>query len=112
MDAGHGIAARVGAAVAGCIAALAFSISLASADPTADPHKPDITRNYCPGGRWNIWGLAAGCDGDQYPDGSFWHQSMELLITGPQFSYECVVGVEPNLGPPPPGGCDGAIPAA
>lgn len=110
MELGHGVAARVGALLAGCIAALAFSIPAASADPPADPHQPNMATGYCPGGQWNSW-RAAWCDGAKYPDGSFWHQSMESWMTGPQFSTDCVGGDEPNPGPPPPGGCDGAIPA-
>ncbi|WP_243703576.1 hypothetical protein, partial [Mycobacterium marinum] len=69
------------------------------------------TLGYCPGGRWG-WGELAVCDGEKYPDGSFWHQWMETYMTGPQFYYDCVGGDEPLPGPPPPGGCDGAIPPA
>ena len=37
-------------------------------------------------------------------------QWMKTWMTGPQFYYDCVGGDEPLPGPPPPGGCDGAIP--
>ena len=62
-----------------------------------------------PGWSWG-WGELAVCDGEKYPDGSFWHQWMKTWMTGPQFYYDCVGGDEPLPGPPPPGGCDGAIP--
>jgi len=55
-------------------------------------------------------GQLAVCDGEKYPDGSFWHQWMKTWMTGPQFYYDCVGGDEPVPGPPPPGGCDGEIP--
>ncbi|BBX95640.1 hypothetical protein [Mycobacterium lacus] len=100
--------ARHGAAILGCAAAFAFSTAVASADPP-DPHQPDMTKGYCPGGRWGFGNLAV-CDGEKYPDGSFWHQWMKTWIVGPQFYYDCVSGDEPLPGPPPPGGCDGAIP--
>ena len=116
--------ARLGAATLGCAVALMFSTAVASADPpdpnnpgtpasadSPDPHKPDITKGYCPGGRWG-WGSLGVCDGVKYPDGSFWHQWMRTWATGPQFYYDCVGGDEPLPGPPPPGGCDGAIPPA
>ncbi|ACC42250.1 MULTISPECIES: hypothetical protein [Mycobacterium ulcerans group] len=101
---------RLGAAILGGVAALMFSTAVATADPP-DPHQPDMTKGYCPGGRWG-WGELAVCDGEKYPDGSFWHQWMRTYMTGPQFYYDCVGGDEPLPGPPPPGGCDGAIPPA
>ena len=99
--------ARHRAAILGCAAALGLSTTAASADP--DPHQPDMTKGYCPGGRWGYGNLAV-CDGEKYPDGSFWHQWMKTWIVGPQFYYDCVGGDEPLPGPPPPGGCGGAIP--
>ncbi|OBK44174.1 hypothetical protein [Mycobacterium sp. 1081908.1] len=99
---------RHSAAILGCAAALVLSPAVASADPP-DPHQPDLTKGYCPGGRWGFGDLAV-CDGEKYPDGSFWHQWMNTYYLGPQFRYDCVGGDEPLPGPPPPGGCSGAIP--
>lgn len=101
--------ARLSTAILGCAAALVFPASVASADPP-DPHQPDMTKGYCPGGRWGFGDLAV-CDGEKYPDGSFWHQWMQTWFTGPQFYFDCVSGGEPLPGPPPPGGCGGAIPS-
>jgi hypothetical protein len=72
---------RHGAAILGCAAAFVLSTAVASADPP-DPHQPDMTKGYCPGGRWGYGSLAV-CDGDKYPDGSFWHQWMKTWIAGP-----------------------------
>jgi len=71
---------RVSAAVLSCAAAFVLSSAIATADPP-DPHQPDMTKGYCPGGRWvtAIW----PCDGEKYPDGSFWHQWMKTWIVGP-----------------------------
>ncbi|AGC63689.1 putative secreted protein [Mycobacterium liflandii 128FXT] len=91
---------RLGAAILGGVAALMFSTAVATAGPP-DPHQPDMTKGYCPGGRWG-WGELAVCDGEKYPDGSFWHQWMRTYMTGPQFYYDCVGGDEPLPGPPPP----------
>lgn len=49
--------ARLSTAILGCAAALVFPASVASADPP-DPHQPDMTKGYCPGGRWGC-GLPA-----------------------------------------------------
>jgi len=93
---------RFGAAMLGCAAAIVFSAGVASAAPW-DPHLPDYTKNFCPGGH----GVA--CDGQKYPDGSYWHQwgSNEY-----GWHYDCVSGNEPFPALLPPGGCDGAIPPA
>ena len=58
---------------------------IAGADPQ-DPHKPDITHDYCPGGQWGYGSLGV-CDGDKYPDGSYWHQWMKTYFGGPKFHY-------------------------
>ena len=79
---------RLGAAILGCVAAFMFSTAVASADPP-DPHKPDMTKGYCPGGRWG-WGELAVCDGEKYPDGSYWHQWTKTYIAGPKWYYDCV----------------------
>ena len=103
---------RQGAAILSAAAIVfsagSFSTGIASAQPP-DPHKPDITKNFCPGGQWGFGRLRV-CDGEKYPDGSFWHQWVQNYGFGPQFYYDCVSGGEPIPAPPPPGGCDGAIP--
>ncbi|RFZ65637.1 hypothetical protein DE4576_03407 [Mycobacterium marinum] len=72
---------RLGAAILGGVAALMFSTAVATAGPP-DPHQPDMTKGYCPGGRWG-WGELAVCDGEKYPDGSFWHQWMRTYAPPP-----------------------------
>ena len=96
------------AAISSFAAALAVSTAIAGADPP-DPHQPDMTKGVCPGGRWGYGNLAV-CDGEKYPDGSFWHQWMKTWMVGLQFYYDCVGGDEPLPGPPSPSGCDGTIP--
>lgn len=88
---------RRGGAILGCAAALVLSPATASAD-LPDPHQPDMTKGFCPGGRWGYGNLAV-CDGEKYPDGSFWHQWMKTWIVGPQFYYDCVGGDEPLARP-------------
>jgi hypothetical protein len=48
----------------------------------------------------------------EIPDGSYWHQWMKTYIAGPKFYYDCVgdSGNSTFPAPPPPGGCEGAIP--
>ena len=102
--------AGLGAALLGCAAALLSSASVVSADPP-DPHQPELTHNYCPGGRWGF-GVQV-CDGEKYPDGSYWHQWMQSDSYGwSEFHYDCVGDSGNNVfpAPPPPGGCNGAIP--
>jgi hypothetical protein len=107
---------RFGAAVLGCAAAIVSCAAVASADPP-DPHQPDLTQNYCPGGQWGFSSLQV-CDGEKYPDGSYWHHWTRNEGDGyysapnPSWHYDCVGGDEPLPGPPPPGGCAGAIPPA
>ncbi|MGH3562118.1 MAG: hypothetical protein ACRDTN_10080 [Mycobacterium sp.] len=93
---------------------LVWLLPLASADPpgSSDPHQPDLTKNFCPGGQWGVGRLRV-CDGEKYPDGSYWHQWMGgNRLVGPTWNYDCVGDSGNNVmpGPPPPGGCDGAIP--
>lgn len=99
---------RLGAAMFGCVAVILGAAANASAQPP-DPHKPDITKGYCPGGQWGFGKLAV-CDGVKYSDGSFWHQWTTTYAGGPRWYYDCMSGDEPLPAPPPPGGCDGAIP--
>ena len=107
------------AAVLGCVMAIVSS-AVVSAD-APDPHQPDLARNYCPGGQWNAF-YTQVCDGQKYPDGSYWHQWVRdpseggriLVTTGPQWHHDCVGDSGNNVlpAPPPPGGCAGAIPRA
>jgi hypothetical protein len=89
------------------------------------PHQPDLTQNYCPGGQWSSgWGTGyyvQVCDGEKYPDGSYWHQwmhdpgyNMYTVTHGPEWHHDCVGDSGNNVfpAPPPPGGCAGAIPPA
>lgn len=104
--------ARIGTALLSCTAAIMLSSGVASADPP-DPHIPDLPTNYCEGQRF----MGYVCDGTKYPDGSFWHQWRESQDYGeswgpPIWHFDCVSGDEPFPAPPPPGGCDGAIPPA
>jgi hypothetical protein len=99
---------RFGAAVLGCAAAIVSCAAVASADPP-DPHQPELTRNWCPGGQWGFSSLRV-CDGEKYPDGSYWHQWMGANKLDSSWHYDCVGGDEPLPAPPPPGGCAGAIP--
>lgn len=102
---------RLGAAVLGCAAAIVTSAAVASADPP-DPHQPDLPKNYCPGGQWGFGRLRV-CDGEKYADGSYWHQWMGGNgWVGPTWNYDCVgdSGNSTFPAPPPPGGCNGAIP--
>jgi hypothetical protein len=97
--------------VLGCAAAIVSSAAVASADPP-DPHQPEMTRNFCPGGQWGYGNLSV-CDGEKYPDGSYWHQwTNGHSWANTTWHYDCVAGDEPLPAPPPPGGCAGAIPPA
>jgi hypothetical protein len=88
------ITALLGAFVAIILAAPA------QANPL-DPHVPDITRNNCPGGRGGF-GIVY-CDGEHYPDGSFWHQIMGYnSISG---DLQCVRDDGSMLPPKDPTGC-------
>ncbi|MBS9534606.1 hypothetical protein KIH27_13515 [Mycobacterium sp. M1] len=98
-------------ALIGCVAATVVPSAPAFADPP-DPHQPEMTRNFCPGGQWGFGRLRI-CDGEKYADGSYWHQWMsDGGWGGPTFHYDCVGDSGNNVmpAPPPPGGCDGAIP--
>lgn len=103
---------RLCGAMLGAAAVMVSSAAVATADPP-DPHKPDMTKSYCPGGQWGFGHLGV-CDGEKYPDGSYWHQWMKTYIGGPKWYYDCVGDSGNNTfpAPPPPGGCDGAIPPA
>lgn len=99
------------ALAAACAATAVLSAPSASAG-APDPHQPDLTKNFCPGGQFGFGRLRV-CDGEKYPDGSYWHQWMGGNgLVGPTWNYDCVGDSGNNVfpGPPPPGGCDGAIP--
>ncbi len=102
-------------AVVGCAAAIVSSAAVASAGPLdLDPHQPDLPKNHCPGGQWGVGRLRV-CDGEKYPDGSYWHQwEGGNRLVGPTWNYDCVGDSGNNIfpAPPPPDGCDGAIPPA
>ena len=116
---------RLGAAMLGCAAAIVSSAAVANADPP-DPHQPDLTQNYCPGGQLSSgWGTGYNVqvsDGEKYPDGSYWHQWMHdpsdngyiTTWAGPERYHDCVGESGNNVfsAPPPPAGCAGAIPPA
>jgi hypothetical protein len=116
---------RFGTAVLGCVAAIVSSAAaVASADPP-DPHQPDLTQNYCPGAQWSfdLQGPynTQVCDGEKYPDGSYWHQWKHYASDSgvyswypPEWHHDCVGDSGNNAfpAPPPPGGCAGAIPPA
>lgn len=61
-----------------------------------------------------MYGGVGVCDGARYPDGSYWHQWQDngYIGVGVTWHYDCVGdNGNPNFpAPPPPGGCDGAIP--
>ncbi|MDD4868261.1 MAG: hypothetical protein PHQ28_14445 [Mycobacterium sp.] len=60
------------AALAACAA-----VALAAAARAApDPHMPDPLRGYCPGGGAGNVLMGGWCDGEHYPDGSYWHKFM------------------------------------
>jgi hypothetical protein len=99
-----GVITRVLAAL---VAAVLLTPAEAHADPSLpNPHDPIFVRGYCPGNRAQEWTAYGRCDGWPYADGSFWR------VTGLGFtemSRECVVGVDFNVSPAPPGGCGGAV---
>lgn len=100
--------ARLSTAILGCAAALVFPASVASADPP-DPHQPDMTKGYCPGGRWGFGDLAV-CDGEV--PRRLVLTPVDANVVLPAHSFTSIVsGGEPLPGPPPPGGCGGAIPS-
>ena len=95
-------------AAAGILAAaqLVGSVPITHAGPpgTDDPHTPNPEYNYCPGGGSGDPG-SYWCDGEPYPDGSFWH----MFKRAHTWHAYCVVDKGNPVPPPaPPGGCDGA----
>lgn len=79
--------------------------------PWQNPHYPDMTHGSCAGGNGGGFGVGY-CDGEHYPDGSYWHQTYSWNTYGGTLSFdqpECVVDPDggPLPQPAPPGGCDG-----
>ena len=94
-------------AAAGTVFTLSTAAPAAHADPPppwTDPHYPDITHGNCAGGQGGAFGISY-CDGEHYPDGSFWHQILGLGtgLAKPQ----CVRDDGTPQPPPAPGGCGG-----
>lgn len=97
--------------VAGAAAAAAVLFSWpAHADPPppwADPHFPDKQHGSCAGGTGGAFGFG-WCDGEHYPDGTYWHQ----IVWGNQYGSGgqtpvCVRDDGSPQPPPAPGGCGG-----
>ncbi|MFV1363791.1 hypothetical protein AAHH97_10165 [Mycolicibacterium elephantis] len=97
----------VGAVTAAALATAATG----SANQEMDPHMPNTTQGYCPGGGFGGatgWGY---CDGIKYPDGSYWHQlRAPAPFVGSTITLTCVIDDGSPVPPPaPPGGCGGAV---
>ena len=93
-------------------AVLTSTTLLFSGTAHADPsHKPNLTTGDCPGGKGGILAVA-WCNGEKFPDGSYWHN---VAMTGgtfatPRFEMNCVIdNAFPSGTPAPPGGCGGAV---
>ncbi|WP_133164977.1 hypothetical protein [Mycolicibacter virginiensis] len=87
--------------------ALVFA-GVAQADPA---QKPNLTTGDCPGGKGGMLAVA-WCNGEKFPDGSYWHN---VAMTGgtfatPRFEMNCVIDdAFPSGTLAPPGGCGGAV---
>lgn len=56
-------------------AVLAVGLGMSpKAHADVDPHTPNGSALWCQGGMGNV-ALIPYCDGQHYPDGSFWHQT-------------------------------------
>lgn len=87
----------------------------------ADPHIPNPSTGECAGGSMGspIW--MGFCDGERYPDGSYWHTRQWGIplygnpnglagTNGGPNGAECVIDNGTPVPPPaPPGGCGGAV---
>ncbi|WP_343601430.1 hypothetical protein [Mycobacterium sp.] len=82
-----------------------------SLPPTFDPHVPNTAEGWCPGGGVGGFNGFGFCDGDRYPDGSYWHQVRgNAPFAGSVLTLTCVVDNGSPVPPPaPPGGCGGAV---
>lgn len=103
-----------GVSITAAVIALACAAG-AAADPNVppgtDPHVPNTTSGFCPGGGFGGvvgWGY---CDGVPYPDGSYWHQvRIPAPFVGTTINLQCVVNDGSAIPPAaPPGGCGGAV---
>lgn len=101
--------------IAGAVLSCSGIFPAATAAAGPDPHIPDPMHNYCPGGGMGSMLWLGYCDGERYPDGSYWHQVQNGLpmIDHPAGFFgvpmECVVdNGTPVPAPAPPGGCGGA----
>lgn len=80
-----------------------------------DPHLPDPLHDHCAGGRVGSLMSDGYCDGEAYPDGSYWHavQYGAATVEHPSgwmaLSKECVVHDGSGTRPAPSGGCGGAV---
>lgn len=75
-----------------------------AAPPGLDPHFPNQQYSHCPGG-WAWWG-GGYCDGEHYPDGTYWHQLTYMGIG----RVDCVIDNGDAIPPlAPAGGCGGAV---
>lgn len=80
-----------------------------------DAHNPDPFRDHCFGGRAGSLMDDGHCDGEPYPDGTFWrvtqHGAPSVERPGGWMSLakECVVADGAGTRPAPPGGCGGAV---
>ena len=75
----------------------------------ADPRIPNPIMFWCMGGGAGnlLLGQPGYCDGEHYPDGSYWH-----VINAPvvRMRMDCVIDNGSPLPPlAPPGGCGGAV---
>lgn len=80
-----------------------------------DAHMPDPMRGHCDGGRTGSLMSEGYCDGEPYPDGSYWRvtQHGAATVENPggwmALTKQCVVHDGAGTRPAPPGGCDGAV---
>lgn len=64
---------KVSLIIVGAIGALVLGQGIGYADGP-DPHMPNGAALWCQGGIGNV-AMIPYCDGQHYPDGSFWHQT-------------------------------------
>ena len=103
------------------VAIAAALIVAPSAHAAPDPHIPNPGANYCPGGSAGSPIYMGFCDGEHYPDGTYWHTRQWGIpiygspnglagTNGGPNGAECVIDNGSPLPPPaPPGGCGGAV---